>query len=197
MPAVTALRVGHGERVAVELDGAPWRTLPAGVVVRGGLRVGVELDRPRARALARELRRSEALTRAARTLARRDMSARSLDARLERAGLPPGIRVEALETLARSGALDDGRFAANRARALAARGRGNAALRWDLEQHGVAAPLVERALVELEPEETRAERIVARRGSTLATARALARQGFGEDTIERVITGVEGEAAIG
>ena len=56
----------------VELDGAPWRTLPADAVVRSGLLVGRALDRTMARALARELRRSSALTRATRALTHRD-----------------------------------------------------------------------------------------------------------------------------
>ena len=60
MPVVSGLRELPSGRVAVELDGARWRTVPAEVVVRVRLGVGEELDRPRARELARELRRARA-----------------------------------------------------------------------------------------------------------------------------------------
>src|SRR5436189_1674 len=49
MATVTALRARPNGRVAVDLDGGPWRTLPAEPVVRAGLAVGLELDRERAR----------------------------------------------------------------------------------------------------------------------------------------------------
>jgi hypothetical protein len=61
VPTVTALREDRRGRVAVELDGRPWRVLPAGVVVRAGVVEGRALDRPALRLLRRELRRDEAL----------------------------------------------------------------------------------------------------------------------------------------
>ena len=64
-PRVSSLRARPRERVEVELDGEPWRTLPAEVVLRAGLDLGIELDRPRARRVRRELRRHEAMARAA------------------------------------------------------------------------------------------------------------------------------------
>ena len=42
MARVTALRAGRRARVAVEVDGAPWRTFPLAVVTRAGLVVGLE-----------------------------------------------------------------------------------------------------------------------------------------------------------
>ena len=44
--------------------------------------------------------------------------------------------------------------------------------------------LVEEAVAGLEPETARAERIVASRGRSPATARFLARKGFGEAAVE-------------
>ncbi|MBA2476573.1 MAG: hypothetical protein H0V40_11540, partial [Actinobacteria bacterium] len=86
MATVTALRA-HGRRlVEVEVDGGIWRTLPSEAVVAAGLARGVELDRPRARSLRRELRRLEAIGVAARSLRRRDLSERALEERLGRAG---------------------------------------------------------------------------------------------------------------
>ena len=60
-PRVTALRPERRGRIAVELDGERWRTVPEDVAATAGLFVGRELDRPALRELRRALRRSEAL----------------------------------------------------------------------------------------------------------------------------------------
>jgi regulatory protein len=186
MPHVTALRETR-RGVVVDLDGAEWRTLPAEVVVRAGLATGLELDRTRARTLRRELRRHEALGRAARTLRARDRSARDVDSRLERAGFAPGERAEALGALERAGLVDDARFAAARAASLAERGWGDEAIAWQLERAGVAPELVAAAVAGLEPERDRAVRLAERRGGGAAAARFLMRRGFGEDAVEGAV----------
>jgi SOS response regulatory protein OraA/RecX len=86
--------------------------------------------------------------------------------------------------LADAGLVDDARLAAARAETLAARGQGDAAIRWDLERRGIAPDEVEAAVARLEPERERAFRIVAERGSGPATARFLARRGFDEDAVD-------------
>jgi SOS response regulatory protein OraA/RecX len=187
LPRITALRAQRGDRVAVELDGAAWRVLPLEVVVRAALRVDAELDRPRARTVRRELRRHEALAASASTLRHRDLSTRRLEQRLERRAVSPAERARAVETLTRTGLLDDGRFARGRARALAARGYGDAAIRFDLERQGVAAELAAEALAELEPERDRAARLAATAGGAARAARLLARRGFGEEAIEAAV----------
>ena len=184
MPRITALRGERRDRVAVELDGAAWRVLPLEVVGRAGLRVGGELDRARARVVRRELRRHEALAASAGALRHRDLSTRRLEQRLERRAVPPAERARAVETLTRAGLLDDVRFARGRARALAARGYGDTAIRFDLERQGVEAEVVSEALTELEPERERALRLAASAGGAVRAARLLARRGFGEDAIE-------------
>jgi SOS response regulatory protein OraA/RecX len=190
---VTALRERPRGRVAVELDGAPWRVIPADAVVRAGLGVGRALDRPVARALARELRRADALARAARALKPRDRSRRSLEDRLAGAGVPAATRGEVLETLERVGLVDDARVAASRARHLAGRGFGDEAIRHDLEGEGVAAELVAEAVAELEPERERAKALAAKRGADARTARWLAARGFEASSIEDAL----GESALG
>jgi SOS response regulatory protein OraA/RecX len=187
VPQVTALRAPRPGRVVVELDGAAWRTLPLEVVVRAGLRVGEELDRPRLRLLRRELRRHEALAAAARTLRHGDHSVRALDEKLERRGASGPEREAALDTLERAGLVDDGRFAGGRARLLAERGWGDAAIKLDLERQGIDAELAGEALAALEPERERARRQAARRGGGVRAARWLAARGFGEDTVEAFI----------
>jgi SOS response regulatory protein OraA/RecX len=184
---ITALRAAGRGRVVVELDGAPWRTIPLEVALRAGLGAGAELDRSRARILRRELRRAEALGRAARVLRSRDRTAAELDRRLAGSGVRPRERAEAIDTLARAGVVDDARSASGRAAALADRGRGDAAIRWELERAGLAPELVERALAELPPERTRAERIVTEAGRGRRGALLLARRGFDPDTIDDVV----------
>jgi SOS response regulatory protein OraA/RecX len=184
VPHITALRDERGDRIAVELDGEAWRTLPLEVVVRARLRVGAELDRVHARSVRRELRRHEALAASVGALRRRDLSTRRLEERLERRAVPPAERARAVETLTRAGVLDDARFARSRALALAARGYGDAAIRFDLERKGVEAEVAAEALAELEPERDRAVRVAATAGGGVRAARLLARRGFGEEAIE-------------
>jgi regulatory protein len=128
-----------------------------------------------------------ALDIATKTLARRDFSERGLRERLERAGID---RAEADRVLARlrdEGLLDEARFASNRAQAIANRGKGDAAIRFDLEAQGLPGELVDAALADLEPERVRAERILARRGAGHATARLLASRGFDHEIVEAAV----------
>lgn len=185
MPTVTAIRARR-DRVAIEIDGAPWRTLPTEVAVRTGLMEGLELDRPRLRALRRELRRAEALDVAMRAVRSRDLSRRALAERLT-GRTPPAARAEALATLERAGVVDDRRVAAARATAMADRGYGDSAIRHDLGRRGLESDDIDGAIATLEPEATRAAAIVARRGPGPNTARFLAAKGFGEDAIAAAV----------
>jgi SOS response regulatory protein OraA/RecX len=178
-------------RVEVQLDGAAWRLVPIDAVARTGLVVGRVLDRETARTLAREIRRADALDRAARALRPRDRSRQALDVRLATAGVSAAARADALDTLERVGLVDDARVAMSRAESLAGRGFGDAAIRHDLEGEGVAAELVEEALAGLEPEHDRARRLVERRGADLKTARWLAGKGFEAASIEDALGGLE------
>jgi hypothetical protein len=86
-PTLTAVRRSRPGRVALEVDGRPWRVVPDDVVVSCGLRAGIELERPLLRDLRRALRRSEALEAAVRTVSRRDVSTRRLRQRLDARGI--------------------------------------------------------------------------------------------------------------
>jgi SOS response regulatory protein OraA/RecX len=187
LPRVTALRAERSGRVVrIELDGEPWRTLPLEPVVRAGLAVGIELDRPRARTLGRELRRAGALRAAKRALARRDRSEAALAAHLAASGVAPTERRETVAALGRAGYVDDARFASSRAQTLAERGYGDTAIAFDLERQGVDLPVATEALAALEPEDRRAAVIVAREGATPRVARRLAARGFAAETLESV-----------
>lgn len=188
MARVTALRPdGAGKHVLVELDGAPWRRIPAEVAMRVGIATDVELGRVEFRQLRRELRRSEALEAATRALRHRDRSCATLRARLDAAGIAPGAAEDALQTLARAGIVNDDRFAHERAAALAGRGSGDALIRADLAAAGISGDSATAAIAALEPERERAIRLVAARGETFSTARWLARRGFAGEAIEAAL----------
>jgi SOS response regulatory protein OraA/RecX len=193
---VTALRERRGGKlVDVELDGAPWRALPLDVAARVGLREGTELDRPRARELRRELRRAEALGTAVSALRRRDLPRARLEQRLAQRGIGGAPAAEALETLERAGYVDDQRVAHGRAAALAERGLGDEAIRWDLERQGLDEALATAALAALEPEAARARRIATKRGRTASVARSLARKGFSQESLEAAFGEVVADGA--
>jgi SOS response regulatory protein OraA/RecX len=193
-PTVTGLRERKRGRVAVELDGRPWRVLPVDAVVRAGLAIGRRLDRPRARELAHELRRAKALTAATRSLAASDRSHRALEQRLARAGHPAVAREEAIATLGRAGLLDDTRLAAGRAELLARRGYGDAAIRADLRRRLIPAAAAAEAVAALEPELDRVRPLLEGQSVTPALVRRLAGRGFSRDTLDEVLASFAQEA---
>src|SRR4051794_26570436 len=186
-PVVTALRARGPGRVAVELDGAPWRVVPLEAVYGAGLTVGGRLDRPAARLLARELRRLGAQAVALRALRTRDHTAASLEQRLAARGTAASVRRDPVHAAQRAGLVDDRRFALQRAEQLAARGSGDLLICDDLERQGVSPELVRLAIAALEPEADRASTIVAARGTSPKTARYLASKGFSEPALESLI----------
>jgi len=187
MPRVTALHAERGGRVRVELDGEPWRTIPAGAVVAAGMMVGVEVDRPRARELRRAMRRSNALKVATRALASSDRSVADLAGHLQRRGVAGPERDEALDALSRLGYVDDNRFAAERAALLARRGYGDEAIRFDLARRGIEEDQIAAAIEQLDAEADRARAAVP--AGTLPdakTLRRLAAKGFSSESLEVV-----------
>jgi SOS response regulatory protein OraA/RecX len=193
VPTVTALRDDRRGRVAVELDGTPWRVLPVDVVVRAGIAEGRALDRPALRLLRRELRRADALHVAARALRHRDLSRHRLTERLERAAVTPAVAAESLAALEGAGLVDDRRVARSRSWSLAERGYGDEAIRHRLLAEGLEEVLVHEALAGLEPEAERARRLIERRGTGPRTARYLAGRGFGEEAVEAALGAAFGQ----
>jgi SOS response regulatory protein OraA/RecX len=185
---VTALRERKRNRVAVELDGRPWRVLPTAAVVRAGLAVGRQLDRPTARELAREIRRAKALSAATRSLAAGDRSARALEQRLARGGHSAAARQDAIASLARAGAVDDARLADGRTETLARRGYGDAAIRADLRRRQIAPGAAAAAVAALEPETVRLQRVLERERVTPALLRRLAGRGFSRESMDEVVS---------
>ena len=166
VPVVTALRARGPGRVAVELDGEPWRVVPLEAVYGAGLVVGGPLDRTTARALGRELRRLERPGRGpARRCGRATTRRRRSSSGSPREARPAAVRRETVEAAQRAGLVDDRRFAMQRAEQLAARGSGDLLIGDDLERQGVPPELARLAIDALEPEAARADTIVAARGT--------------------------------
>jgi SOS response regulatory protein OraA/RecX len=184
---VTALRGAGRGRVAVELDGVPWCTVPPEAAETAGLAVGVELDGSELKALRDEADRLDALAAALGALRHRDHSASSLERRLERRGIAANQRRRTLATLTRVGVVDDARFAHARAQSLAERGSGDLLIADDLRSQGVPPELAEEALAALEAETARARAIVSRRGPGAKTWRYLASKGFTAETLESLV----------
>ena len=122
-------------------------------------------------------------------LARRDLTGHELEARLDRAGFDEDARADALARARDAGYLDDERVARERAGHLAERCASDAAICADLTARGVPEELVSAALRSVPPELDRAATLAAKLGGGPRAARALARKGYAEDTIERVVGG--------
>jgi regulatory protein len=130
---------------------------------------------------------------ALRALRQRDLSVHELDERLRARGYGEVERDEAIDSLVRTGLVDDVRFAEGRARALAGRGAGDALIRHTLARAGVAGEIIADALLTLAPEADRARAVVERRGTGAKTARYLSGKGFSEEIVAGVVASGSGE----
>ncbi|HEY4977222.1 MAG TPA: RecX family transcriptional regulator [Gaiellaceae bacterium] len=183
MPEITGLREVSASNVLVELDGAPWRKISLNAAARAGLSVGKRLEREDLRLLGRELRRAEALNKATRMLARRPLSRALLEDRLQKKGVAPIAREEAIEVLEQARYLNDQSYALERAASLAERGYGDVAVHYTLEQERVDSELIELAVAALEPELERAWAMTTKIPDRKRLLGRLARRGFSAETI--------------
>ena len=99
-----------------------------------------------------------------------------------------------LATLDRAGLVDDALLAESRAAALARRGYGDAAIRTDLRRRLVGAEAAGDAVAALDPELTRARRLLSGQDVTPALLRRLAGRGFSRDTLDEVASSFAQEA---
>ena len=128
-----------------------------------------------------------ALEQALRALRHRDRTATEIDRYLESRGVEEDERRNVIATLVRTDLVDDRRYATARAVALAERGAGNERIRHELAFAGVDGDDVDAAIAGLAGEAERADRIVARRGASVKTARYLAGKGFSHDVVHAVV----------
>jgi len=142
--------------------------------------------------MAAEVMTDDAYECALRALRYRDRTELEIDERLGARGFSDDQRSRAIETLRRTGLVDDERFAHARASSLAERGAGNALIRARLAEAGVARDLVDGSLDVVEREVVRARRVVGRRGASPKTARYLYGKGFSGDVIRTVVAEGDG-----
>jgi regulatory protein len=136
----------------------------------------------------------EAVELALRALRHHERSSLQVEKHLEARGVDEDDRVAAIDTLRRTGLVDDRRFAEARAAGLARKGAGDALIRHDLGAAGIDRDLVEAALGDLEDEVTRARRVVERRGVGASTVRYLVGKGFPADVAHGVVAEASADA---
>jgi regulatory protein len=129
----------------------------------------------------------DAVEQALRALRHRERTVGQVDAHLAERGFGEHEREAAIETLARTGLVDDRRFAESRAVTLARKGAGDALIQHDLDAAGVDREIVEDALATLDDETTRARQVVERRGASARTVRYLVAKGFPVDVARTVV----------
>jgi regulatory protein len=129
----------------------------------------------------------DAVEQALRALRHRERTVGQVDAHLAERGFGEHEREAAIETLARTGLVDDRRFAESRAATLARKGAGDALIQHDLDMAGVDREIVEDALATLDDEATRARQVVERRGASARTVRYLVAKGFPVDVARTVV----------
>jgi regulatory protein len=128
-----------------------------------------------------------AVEQALRALRHRERTVGQVDAHLAERGFGEREREAAIETLARTGLVDDRRFAESRAATLARKGAGDALIQHDLDAAGVDREIVEDALATLDDEAARARQVVDRRGASARTVRYLVAKGFPVDVARTVV----------
>jgi regulatory protein len=203
MADITAIKADprHPSRVEVFLDGRRWRAIPTAAAA--GLHVGMNLDPAGQQQLEDRSTEAAALERVGRLLVGRPRSEAEVRQRLERAGYPAETIQRVVERLRVSGDVDDGAFARvwveNR---MTFRPRGAAMLRAELRRKGVAPPVIDSALAEVDESEaawTAAQRVAGRWPGLETSARRrkryayLQRRGFDHDTIRLVLRRLEAD----
>jgi regulatory protein len=127
-----------------------------------------------------------ALDVAARALARRELSAAELRARLAKAGFGEDEAAQTIEELREAGYQSDERAGRERARVLSERGLGDVGIAFDLRRRGIASETIDDIVATLVPEAERAHRFVARIGIGKRLADTLRRKGYRDETIAAV-----------
>jgi regulatory protein len=132
--------------VRVLVDGRPFCTVPAEAAASAHLEVGAVWNRELSETTGRLADDAAVWQSLLAALARRAFSVEELRRRLTRKGHHPDVVAEAVLRARRERLLDDAVFAEQYVVSRAARGRGPARLRRDLQALGVAAPDIEAAL---------------------------------------------------
>jgi len=158
--------------VRVLVDGRPFCAVPADAAVTAGLEVGARWSGELAAATGRFADEAAVWQSLLVALARRAFSVEELRRRLTRKGHHPEVVARAIARAQAERLLNDTGFAEQYVVSRAARGRGPARLRRDLQALGVAARDIEAALEKQWPEGTEpldlARQLASRRARQLA-----------------------------
>jgi len=185
-------------RVSVFLDGRYAFGLDQELVVKLGLRVGLEIDQSQMETIALEAERRKALDASFNLLSYRGRSRREIEDRLKRKGIGPERIAETIKRLTELGLLDDVKFAEAFARdRLEFARKGKRVIYAELRKKGVPKQIVEQVLTRALDEEKAAgellEKVAKRYAALEPRARyrklldLLLRRGFSYDTTERVL----------
>jgi SOS response regulatory protein OraA/RecX len=127
-------------------------------------------------------------------LERRELSFAELRTRLERSGVAPEEAARVSASLRTAGYQSDERTASERARVLAARCLGDAAIIADLEGRGLSTTDIDAALADVPNEEARADTLATKLGRNPKLLQTLRRKGYSEETIYRFSSATVAEA---
>ena len=196
----------RAQRDSVYVDGSYAFGLDRESTVKLGLKVGDELRPATLERIQGELARRSALDAALRLLSYRGRSRREITDRLKRRGVSEELIEQTCERLVELGLLDDRRFAETLARDRIEFGRKGAhRIRTELRRKGVAQPLIDHALAEAGGEEPAARALLDRVGRRYVGLEPreryrklhdlLLRRGFTFETVDRVLSRAERDAA--
>jgi regulatory protein len=185
-------------RISVFLDDHYAFSLDQELVVKLGLRTGLDIDQARMQAIAVEAERRKALDASFNLLSYRGRSRREIEDRLKRKGVSPEVTGETVRRLTELGLLDDLKFAEAFARdRLEYARKGKRVISAELRKKGIPKPIIEQALATAPDEGKAATELldkVSRRYAALEPRERyrklhdlLLRRGFSFDTIERVL----------
>lgn len=205
---ITAIRAQRRqrERLNVHVDGEFRLALPSEVILRRGLRAGMEITEAAIRELEAEDLAWKARQASLTLLSYRPRTARELQRRLERKDFPGEVARATVEDLRSRGLVDDAAFAESFVRdRMRMRPRGRRRLIQELRAKGVDPDAADSAISrvlegedasELDLARKAAERWAPRAGEEPRSARRrlhgfLARRGFGSDAIRTVMDEID------
>ncbi len=201
MSTITAIEAQkkRGSRRSIYVDGEFVAGVHEDVVAALNLGVGQTLDRERLVELLQAETARKARESALRLISYRDRSTSEIRKRLAGNGFPDDIVDKVVDQLSRAGLVDDRKFSRDWVKSrTAGKPMGRARLAWELRSKGVAPPLVEEALEDLD-EDAEYELALSVAAAKISKADRedptlknrlspfLRRRGFSWDVITRVI----------
>lgn len=151
---VTAIKQRRKGLSQLFIDGEPAVKIDTQVVLRTGLREGVQLSDEQLRELIQDSEKYRASEKALYLLEFRNHSQKELQDKIKRSGISQEAAKEAAEKMEEIGLLDDAAYARNLARTLFERKKyGMRRVQQELKLKGISPEIIEQVLAEFEPED--------------------------------------------